>query len=131
MFKFIKKFIEIRKRRRINKQRALTTAPALLICDSVKDKKKFIQFTKLLVSVILFFAIVWITWNYVLATYALFTFQSAEPMVELSSQVCGVVIGTVIAYCLKAYLETLSEKTITPYVLNTTNANEADVLLPR
>ena len=85
---------------------------------SEKNKKIIRQYSKKVITIILSAAIIWVTWNYVLATYALITYQASEPMVELSKEICTAIIATVVAYFAKAFLESFAEKTITPYLTN-------------
>ena len=131
MIKFIKKFIELRKERRKNK---ISSAPmggislelketssksdfnskmldvSLTQTTDEKDKKKLRQFTKVLVTVLTAMSCLWITYSYVLATIALFTYQNTEVLESLSSQVVISIIGVTASYCLKSFFETWAEK---------------------
>ena len=77
-----------------------------LVDDNVndKDKKKVRQYTKSLVTALP----VWISSSYILATIALVMYGNAEPLSSLSEKVCEVIIGVVIAYAFKSYLESYS-----------------------
>ena len=77
---------------------------------SEKAKKKVRQFTKTIIITYTVTSIVWITWSYMLATYAMIILSNIEPMSSLSEKVCDVIIGYIIVYCLKAFFETFAEK---------------------
>lgn len=77
---------------------------------SEKDKKTVRQYTKMLITALTVFACIWISWSYVLSTVALVLYGNAEPMSTLSEKVCEVILGAVIAYCLKAFFETFAQK---------------------
>lgn len=81
-----------------------------LVDDNVndKDKKKVRQYTKSLVTALTVMACVWISSSYILATIALVMYGNAEPLSSLSEKVCEVIIGVVIAYAFKSYLESYS-----------------------
>ena len=81
-----------------------------LVDDNVndKDKKKVRQYTKSLVTALTVMACVWISSSYILATIALVMYGNAEPLSSLSEKVCEVIIGVVIAYSFKSYLESYS-----------------------
>lgn len=81
-----------------------------LVDDNVndKDKKKVRQYTKSLVTALTVMACVWISSSYILATIALIMYGNAEPLSSLSEKVCEVIIGVVIAYAFKSYLESYS-----------------------
>ena len=81
-----------------------------LVDDNVndKDKKKVRQYTKSLVTALTIMACVWISSSYILATIALIMYGNAEPLSSLSEKVCEVIIGVVIAYAFKSYLESYS-----------------------
>ena len=85
---------------------------------SDKNKKKVRQFTKVLVLLILIFAVTWISCSYILATYSLIKYGSTSYLEELSRQITITIVGTFSAYCVKAFLETFASRTITPYLLN-------------
>lgn len=118
MIRFIKKFIEIRKRR---KAKPMGTAIIVekdtnpldvdLVDDNIKtkDKKKLRQFTKILVTGLTIMACIWITISYIYAGVALFLYGIVDPLMDLSKQVCVTVIGVTISYCLKAFFETFAE----------------------
>ncbi len=118
MIRFIKKFIEIRKRRK-NKPMGATvivekdTNPldVDLVDDNLntKDKKKLRQYTKCLVTALTIMACIWITISYVYAGIGLFLFGNSEVLIELSKQVCVTILGVTISYCIKAYMESYSE----------------------
>lgn len=75
---------------------------------SEKDKKKVRQYTKSLVTALTVMACIWISSSYILATIALVMYGNAEPLSSLSEKVCEVIIGVVIAYAFKSYLESYS-----------------------
>lgn len=77
---------------------------------SKSDKKKVRQYTKKLITALTIFACIWISWSYILASIALCLYGNPEPLSTLSEKVCEVIIGTVIAYCLKAFFESFAEK---------------------
>lgn len=118
MIGFIKKFIEIRKRR---KNKPMGTAIIVekdtnpldvdLVDDNIntKDKKKLRQYTKRLVTALTIMACIWITISYIYAGIGLFLFGNAEVLIELSKQVCVTILGVTISYCIKAYMESYSE----------------------
>ena len=136
MIKFIKKFIEVRKRRK----QAVGTAIIIdhktdpldvdLVDDNLntKDKKKLRQLSKILIVVLLSMAGVWISWSYVLATIALVKMFDPQPLEELSKTVVTGVVGTSLGYFCKAYLETYSEKKneLEMIKLNNEDNNEDD-----
>ena len=76
------------------------------------DKKALRQYTKVIISTLVICAIIWITWSYILATISLFKFMTADPVISLSERVCDVVLGAVLAYCLKSFCETFAEKSM-------------------
>lgn len=98
MIKFIKKFIEIRKRRKVKP-----------VDEETKDKKKFKQYTKCLVTALTIMACIWITISYIYAGVGLFLYGNTEVLVELSKQVCVTILGVTVSYCTKAFLENYSE----------------------
>lgn len=79
---------------------------------SEKNKKKVRQFTKTIIITYTITSIIWITWSYLLATYAMIVLLNVEPMSSLSEKVCDVISGYIIVYCLKAFFETFAEKGI-------------------
>lgn len=118
MIKFIKKFIEIRKRRKAKPMGATiivekdTNPLDVDLVDNnlnTKDKKKLRQFTKILVTGLTIMACVWITISYIYAGVALFLYGIVDPLMDLSKQVCVTVIGVTISYCLKAFFESFAE----------------------
>ena len=71
--------------------------------------EKIWTYTKFLIAIITSCAILWITWSYVLATYA--ALNGDYKIVEsLSQTVCTVVISAVLGYLLKAFFETFCDK---------------------
>ena len=74
------------------------------------NKKKVRQYTKKLITALTVFACIWISWSYILASIALCLYGNPEPLSTLSEKVCEVIIGAVIAYCLKAFFESFAEK---------------------
>lgn len=76
------------------------------------DKKTLRQYTKVIISTLVVCAIIWITWSYVLATVSLIKYMSADLTTSLSEKVCDVVLGAVLAYCLKSFFETFAEKSM-------------------
>lgn len=132
MIKFFKKFFQLRKKRHAA---AASSSTILVVPDrrtdvldvnlvdkeTTQDNKKTIrQYTKKIVSAITILAGFWITWSYVLATIALITYQNADPLSTLSEKVCEVIVGVVISYCIKAFLETFSERSI-PQILDSSD----------
>ena len=125
---FIKIFYQKRKLRKQNKKQPMRSSfinPSAtvinvdgetsvldvdLVDDNVndKDKKKVRQYTKSLVTALTVMACVWISSSYILATIALVMYGNAEPLSSLSEKVCEVIIGVVIAYAFKSYLESYS-----------------------
>lgn len=76
----------------------------------IKEKKQVRQYTKIAVTLILVMAIIWITWSYILATVALIKFETFQPLMSLSQQVCITILGTMLGYYLKSYFESYQEK---------------------
>ena len=74
------------------------------------DKKKFIQFTKIIISLILISGVASITWSYILASIALVKYGSFQPLEALSARVCAVIIAAILSYSLKSFFETYAEK---------------------
>lgn len=83
-----------------------------LVDDSLSktEKKKLRQYTKILVTTLTIAGIVWITWSYVLATIALMKYQNFSSLESISTKVCETILGIVIVYGFKSFLETFSEK---------------------
>lgn len=81
-----------------------------LLKGNIKNTKKLRQYTKSLVTVLTTFACIWITLSYILSAYALIKYQISQPLSDLSQQVCITILGVVISYCLKAFIETYCEK---------------------
>lgn len=81
-----------------------------LLKGNIKNTKKLRQYTKSLVTVLTAFACMWITLSYILSAYALIKYQISQPLSDLSQQVCITILGVVISYCLKAFIETYCEK---------------------
>lgn len=76
------------------------------------EKKKFIQYTKKFVTIITMFACIWVTWSYVLATYALKVYGNFEPLTSLSQDVTNSIICVGLGYFAKSFVETYCEKKI-------------------
>lgn len=74
-----------------------------------KKPKQKATFTKKIVVFLLFMATLWITWSYVLATIAMKLYGYTDPITTLSIQVCGTILGTVIAYAVKSGVENVSQ----------------------
>jgi len=72
--------------------------------------KKFKQYTKRYVTLITIFAIIWISFSYVLAALQFFSTGTTDLLENLSSNVCTVILGTTVAYMIKSFIETYSEK---------------------
>ena len=81
-----------------------------LLKGNIKNTKKLRQYTKSLVTVLTTFACMWITLSYILSAYGLIKYQISQPLSDLSQQVCITILGVVISYCLKAFIETYCEK---------------------
>ena len=75
-----------------------------------KESKKFYQYTKRFVSWVTFFAIIWITWSYVLATLQFLSTGMTDMLESLSSNVCTVIMGTALGYMAKSFVETYFER---------------------
>lgn len=126
IIQFIKVFIQKRKNRKLLKKqksqpmgmnyidfRKETNVLDVDLIDkniSEKTRKKVRQFTKTIIITYTITSIVWITWSYLLATYAMIVLLNVEPMSSLSEKVCDVISGYIIVYCLKAFFETFAEK---------------------
>lgn len=150
--KFIKKIITFIKlffqRRKLRKQNKKTTYGASFINPnatvinvgdktsvldvdlvddnaSKKDKKKVRQYTKLLVTSLTVMACIWISMSYLLSTVALIMYGNAEPLSSLSEKVCEVIIGVVIAYAFKSYLESYSSAKHDLDVMRLESTNES------
>lgn len=92
---------------------------------SKKDKKKVRQYTKSLVTALTIMACIWISTSYILATVALVMYGNAEPLSSLSEKVCEVIIGVVIAYAFKSYLESYSSAKHDLNVMKLESVNES------
>lgn len=126
IIQFIKVFIQKRKNRKLLKKqksqpmgmnyidfRKETNVLDVDLIDkniSEKARKKVRQFTKTIIITYTIASIIWITWSYLLATYAMIVLLNVEPMSSLSEKVCDVISGYIIVYCLKAFFETFAEK---------------------
>lgn len=110
---------------------------------SAKDNKELRQYTKNKVDLILYFGILWITWSYVLSTYALVKFGNMDNLQQLSIQVCLTVISTILGYYVKSLIETYAKKkneqelilkqmeldaTKTPTIQNQTTTEEEEIM---
>lgn len=73
------------------------------------EKKKFIQFSKVLIVVILSMCGVWITWSYILATLSLFINNDSSLLEELSKQITLTILGSIIGYFVKSFCENYSK----------------------
>ena len=84
-----------------------------LISDKLNndEKKKLRQTTKTFMWTLVVASLVWISWSYVLATISLILLQNPEPLSELSKEVCTVVLGSIIGYMCKSFVETFAQKT--------------------
>ena len=65
--------------------------------------------TKKWINRLLWFGCLWITWSYVLATYAAMS-RNYTVCENLSKSVVKFVIATILGYMVKSYFETYSEK---------------------
>lgn len=74
------------------------------------DKNKFVQFTKRFVTGLTICAVIWISWSYVLATIQFFTIGTTDTLESLSTNVCTVILGTMIGYMIKSLVETYCER---------------------
>lgn len=74
-----------------------------------KVKKGSATYSKLLLSIIVTLASIWITWSYVLATHAQIVYENSDPLISLSEEVCRTVLGAVVAYCIKSGVENISK----------------------
>lgn len=74
-----------------------------------KVKKGSATYSKLLLSIIVSLASVWITWSYVLATHAQIIYENSDPLISLSEEVCRTILGAVVAYCIKSGVENISK----------------------
>lgn len=95
-----------------------------------KDKKEIRQFTKIMVTWLTIMSCMWITYSYVLATIALVKYNNANPLSDLSKQVCVTILGVVIAYCAKSFLETFNQEKnkITMQQFNNNLDNADDIM---
>ena len=120
---FIKLFIQRIKQKKHKKQqstglsyidarKSTNVLDVDLLNDNISksDNKKVRQYTKKLITALTIFACIWISWSYILASIALCIYGNPEPLSTLSEKVCEVIIGAVIAYCLKAFFESFAEK---------------------
>jgi hypothetical protein len=84
-----------------------------LISDKLShdEKKKLRQTTKTFMWTLVVASLIWISWSYVLATISLILLQNPEPLSELSKEVCTVILGSVIGYMCKSFVETFAQKT--------------------
>ena len=73
------------------------------------EKKKFIQFSKILISIILIMCGIWITWSYILATISLFRNGDSSLLEELSKQITLTILGSIIGYFAKSFCENYSK----------------------
>lgn len=73
-------------------------------------KFKPMQFSKIAIINILVFAMIWISYSYILATIALFTYQDSNVLETLSIEVCRTIIFCMLGYFCKSYFETYSEE---------------------
>lgn len=140
LINFVKIFIRKRKNRKLlKKQKSQTmgmnyidlrkeTNPldVDLISDNLneKEKKTLRQTTKLLIWTLVISAIIWITWSYILSTISLLMYANAEPLSDLSSVVCNVILGTSIGYMCKSFVETFAQKTSEMIERHWNNNNE-------
>lgn len=124
---FIRLFLQKRKNRKILKKqksqpmginyidlrKETNPLDADLISDNLneKEKKTLRQTTKQFMWTLVLFAIIWITWSYILSTISLMMYGNAEPLSDLSREVCSVVLGTVLGYMAKSFVETFAQKT--------------------
>lgn len=95
---------------------------------SERDKVKVKQYTKRIINVILTFGCIWVTWSYILATYSAIILGQTETVENLSVQVCITIVGSIIAYCIKAFFETNAEKKNEQELLFKQMDMEADVI---
>ena len=122
MIRFIKKFIALRKQRRLKQKPMGSTvlidkkdfqsdmlSSELLTNVSDENKKKVRQYSKVLMTIVVIMASCWITFSYYLAWYALKTYQNTETLESLSKQVCLTLLGTALGYFCKSYFESWSE----------------------
>ena len=84
-----------------------------LISDKLnnEEKKRLRQTTKTFMWTLVVASLIWISWSYVLATISLILLQNPEPLSELSREVCTVILGSVIGYMCKSFIETFAQKT--------------------
>lgn len=74
------------------------------------EKKQFMQFTKKYVIIVSLFAFIWVTWSYILGTYAMTKFGNSELLLTLSAEVIRSIIFVTIGYMSKSFVETYCEK---------------------
>ena len=74
-----------------------------------KNENEVYTFTKKWITRLMWFGCIWITWSYILASYAASkgTYVIAE---SLSDSIVTVVLGSIIAYLTKSFFETFSEE---------------------
>lgn len=94
---------------------------------SQKEKKKVRQYTKILVTALTVMACIWISTSYLLSTIALVMYGNTEPLSSLSEKVCEVIIGVVIAYAFKSYLESYSSARHDLDVMKINQSNEDNI----
>lgn len=73
-------------------------------------KNKLVQYTKKIVTALTICAVVWISWSYVLATIQFFVTGMTNTLESLSTNVCTIILGTVISYMIKSFVETYCER---------------------
>jgi hypothetical protein len=79
--------------------------------DKRRDEKaRLKQYTKSLVTGLTIMACIWISTSYIYAGACLFLYGNTEYLSELSQQVCITILGVVISYAIKSYMETFSER---------------------
>lgn len=74
-----------------------------------KKPKDKLTFTKIIMTVLVSLASIWITWSYVLASIALSVYDNADALSTLSEEVCRTILGVVIGYCVKSLAENISK----------------------
>ena len=79
--------------------------------QSRRRKKNSIKpsYKKVLMTVLVVLAGIWISWSYCLATMALLIFGNADPLETLSERVCVTILGAVIAYSVASTTENISK----------------------
>ena len=101
--------------------------------DKSKNKKKRFNmktFTKTWITRLLIILCIWVTWTYVLTTFAVikgFDTNVIQALSELSQKALEVILGTILGYMCKSFWETYKqEKTKLEYARDGLEYNDFD-----